>query len=285
MDLYEEVAQQGQAPPLSPAYVPDLMELDEHVPVYVLEPEHPKYHVPLDDNMQVEDQPYADDASPTAELPRYIANSKSIEQDSIDYLDEPEDDDEDPEENPKEDHTDYLADRGDGDDEPSDDDDTNNEDKEPTENEDDDEEEEEHPALADSFAVLVVDHVTSARDTKAFETDESVPTARSPQTRTLINAFTVGSPLFLLLPTSPAYDQAPLGYSAAMIRMRDDIPKEDMPPQRRFDLIRSPGHDTQTIARATDRAYDVGYVRALHASEHRMMILFKEVNLRVSYQA
>ncbi|GJY33265.1 retrovirus-related pol polyprotein from transposon TNT 1-94 [Tanacetum coccineum] len=35
MDPYEEVAQQGQAHPLSPAYVPDPMELDEHVPYIV----------------------------------------------------------------------------------------------------------------------------------------------------------------------------------------------------------------------------------------------------------
>ncbi|GJX30061.1 hypothetical protein Tco_0238140 [Tanacetum coccineum] len=81
---------------------------------------------------------------------------------------------------------------------------------------------------------------------------------------------------------------------------RDDIPEEDMPPQRRFvltapppgcdvaessttatarvpsgqydfvdavearqGLIRSPGHDTRTIARAADKAEDVSYVRAL----------------------
>nr|GFC76998.1 hypothetical protein [Tanacetum cinerariifolium] len=43
MDPYEEVAQQGPVPPLSPAYVPGLIELDEHVPVYVSKPEHPKY--------------------------------------------------------------------------------------------------------------------------------------------------------------------------------------------------------------------------------------------------
>nr|GEV26277.1 reverse transcriptase domain-containing protein [Tanacetum cinerariifolium] len=49
-------------------------------------------------------------------------------------------------------------------------------------------------------------------------------------------------------------------------------------------LIRSPGHDTQTIARATDRAEDVGYVRALQASERRMMTSNEEVNLRASYQ-
>nr|GEZ50487.1 hypothetical protein [Tanacetum cinerariifolium] len=44
MDPYEKVAQQGQTHPLSHAYVPDPMELDGHVPVYVLEPEHPEYH-------------------------------------------------------------------------------------------------------------------------------------------------------------------------------------------------------------------------------------------------
>nr|GEW48795.1 hypothetical protein [Tanacetum cinerariifolium] len=101
MDPYEEVAQEGHAPPLLHAYVTNPMELDERVPVYVLEPEHPEYHVPSDDDMK----------------------------DSIDYPDEPEDDDEDP----KEDHTDYPTNGGDGDDEPSDDynddDDIDDEDK------------------------------------------------------------------------------------------------------------------------------------------------------------
>ncbi|GJZ05970.1 hypothetical protein Tco_0539763 [Tanacetum coccineum] len=108
-------------------------------------------------------------------------------------------------------------------------------------------------------------------------------------------------------PTSSTYDQAPLGHKAAMIRMRDYIPEEDMPPRRRFvltapppgcdvaessaaaarpprgqydfvdtietgqGLIRSPGHDALTIARAADRVDDVSYVRALQASKHRMM--------------
>nr|GFC44653.1 hypothetical protein [Tanacetum cinerariifolium] len=51
------------------------MELDEHVPVHVLEPEQPEYHAPLDDDIQVED----DDEDPSEEH-------------------EPEDDDEDPNE-------------------------------------------------------------------------------------------------------------------------------------------------------------------------------------------
>ncbi|GJY77762.1 putative reverse transcriptase domain-containing protein, partial [Tanacetum coccineum] len=121
-------------------------------------------------------------------------------------------------------------------------------------------------------------------------------------------------------PTNPTYDQAPLGHRAATIRMRDEIPEEDMTPWRRFvltapppgcdvaesfvaaraprgqydfvdvvetgqGLIHSPGHDARTIARATDRVEDVGYVRALQASERRMMTSIEEVNLRVSYQA
>ncbi|GKB76980.1 hypothetical protein Tco_0943875 [Tanacetum coccineum] len=141
-----------EAPLLSPAYVLDLIELDEHVPIYVPEPEHPEYHVPTDDDIQ------------------------SMEEDSIDYPDEPEDHDEDPKEDLEEDHTDDFADEEDGDDEPSDDDDTNDKDEEPTE----DEEEEEHIAPADSSAVPIVDSTPSAGDTEAFETDESAPTPRTP---------------------------------------------------------------------------------------------------------
>ncbi|GKA04126.1 hypothetical protein Tco_0676907 [Tanacetum coccineum] len=98
------------------------------------------------------------------------------------------DPEEDPKEDPEEDHADYPANRGDNDDdEPSDDDDddddTDDEDEEPFEDEVDDEEEEEHLAPADPFDVPVVDPVPSAGDTEAFETDESAPTPRSPQTK------------------------------------------------------------------------------------------------------
>nr|GEY06746.1 putative reverse transcriptase domain-containing protein [Tanacetum cinerariifolium] len=73
MDLYKEVAQQGQIHPLSPAYVPDPMELDEHVPVHVLEPEHPEYHASSDDDIQVKD----DDEDPE-EDPSFFKNEKSM---------------------------------------------------------------------------------------------------------------------------------------------------------------------------------------------------------------
>ncbi|GJW13515.1 hypothetical protein Tco_0017648 [Tanacetum coccineum] len=289
MDPYEEVAQQGQAPPLSPAYVPNPIELDEHVPVYVPKPEHPEYHVSTDDDIQVEDQPYADDALPTAESPGHIANSESMKEDSIDYSDEPEDDDEDLEEDPEEDHTDDLADGEDGDDEPFDDDednDTDDEDEESIE----DEEEEEHIALADSSAVPVT------RLRRARKTVKLKPPISASMEERIVEHVAEHIP-----PTSSAYDQAPLGHREAMIRMRDDIPKEDMPPRRRWRFVLTappPGCDVaessaaaaaarppRTSPRVADTAEDVGYVRALQASEHRMMTSIKEVNLRISYQA
>ncbi|GJV57902.1 hypothetical protein Tco_1458907 [Tanacetum coccineum] len=108
---------------------------------YVPEPEYPEYLVPSDAEAPLEDHPLPADASPTALSPGYMAE-------------------------------------GDGDDEPSDDDnddDTDDEDEEPFKDKDDDEEEE-HLAPVDSSVVPVVDPVPSARDTKAFETDESAPT-------------------------------------------------------------------------------------------------------------
>ncbi|GJX07102.1 hypothetical protein Tco_0195034 [Tanacetum coccineum] len=272
MDPYEEVAQQGQAHPLPLAYVPDPMELDEHA----------------------ENQPYPEDASPTAESPRYIADSDLMEDDtdadSIDYPDEPgtddEDKDEDPEEDPNEEHE------------------LENEDaKEDESSEDSDE-------------------------TEPFEKNETAatpPPPRSPQTRIpfsqtrlcrarktvkleppmpeSMEARIAEHAVAPIPPTSPTYDQAPLGHRASMICMRDDIPEEDMPPRRRFvltvppprcdvaessataaaraprgqydffdvvevgqGLIRSPGHDVRTIARATDRAEDVGYAQ-VHRKE------------------
>nr|GEV51570.1 reverse transcriptase domain-containing protein [Tanacetum cinerariifolium] len=179
--------------------------------------------------------------------------------------------------------------------------------------------------------------VEGSDETEPFEEDETAVTPPPPRhhgarisvrpqtpmtasTQALIDAFAAGSSLFPLPPTNPAYDHAPLGRRVATIRMRDDIPEEDMPPQRRFvltapspgfdvaessaaaraprsqynfvdiveagqGLICSPGHDAQTIARVADRAEDVSYVRALHAFEHRMMTSIEEVNLRINYQA
>ncbi|GJW38019.1 hypothetical protein Tco_0060939 [Tanacetum coccineum] len=211
-----------------------------------------------------------------------------------------EDDDEDPEEDPIEEHE-----PDDNDEDPKED---PNEEHEP---EDEDTKEEEPSKSSDK--------------TELFEEDETAVTPPPPRhrrarisvrpqtpmtasTQALIDAFAAGSPPLPLSspplplpsppPISPTYDQAPLGHWVAMIRMRDDILEEDMPPRRRFvlttplpgcdvvessaaaraprrqynfvdtveagqGLIRSPGHDACTISRAVERAEDVGYVRAL----------------------
>nr|GEX24720.1 reverse transcriptase domain-containing protein [Tanacetum cinerariifolium] len=219
IDPYEEVAQQGQVPPLSPAYVPDPIELDEHIPIYVLEPEHPEYHAPSNDDIQVKDQPYTDGASPTAKSPGYITELDSMgEDDNEDPKEdpnkehEPKDDDEDPEEDPNEEH----------------------------EPEDEDTKEEDPSKGSDETAPFEEDETaitpSPPRNHRAIiSVRPQTPLANS--THALIDAFAAGSPPFLLPPTSPAYDQEPLGHRTAIIRIRDDIPEEDMPPRRRFVLM------------------------------------------------
>ncbi|GJV37580.1 hypothetical protein Tco_1410057 [Tanacetum coccineum] len=170
VDLYEEVAQQGQA----------------------------------------EDQPYAEDASPTAESHGYIADSNPMEDDtnadSIDYPDEPgtDDEDEDPKEDPSEEHK--------------------------PENEDAKEDE--------SFETRL------CRARKTVRLDSPMPAS--------IEARIAEHAIAPIPPTSPTYDQAPLSHRAAMIRMRDDIPEEDMPPQRRF-ILTAPLHGYD-IAESSDVA-------------------------------
>nr|GEW30180.1 putative reverse transcriptase domain-containing protein [Tanacetum cinerariifolium] len=113
------------APPLSPAYLPDPIELDEHVPVYVPKPKYPEYLEPLANDIVVEDQPHADDAVPMALSPSYITDSDPEEdleeelvedleeEENADYANEPEEEDPkegDPkEEDPEEEESDDNA--------------------------------------------------------------------------------------------------------------------------------------------------------------------------------
>ncbi|GJZ24327.1 hypothetical protein Tco_0561786 [Tanacetum coccineum] len=158
-DPYVEAAL--QAPP-SPDYVPGPEEPEQAPPSpdYVPGPEH------TDDEIVVEDQPGAEDASPTAQSPDYVSESDP-------EADPEEDDDEDPEVDP----VDYPADGGDdGDDEEgsSEDDEDDNIDIEA----DDDEKEEEHLAPGNSVVVALptTDQAPSAEETEPFEIDESVAT-------------------------------------------------------------------------------------------------------------
>ncbi|GKF27158.1 hypothetical protein Tco_0083052 [Tanacetum coccineum] len=54
-DPYEETARQLlEQAPRSPEYVPDPMELEDHVLVYILEPEHLEDLVPAEDEAPIE---------------------------------------------------------------------------------------------------------------------------------------------------------------------------------------------------------------------------------------
>ncbi|GJX34536.1 hypothetical protein Tco_0246093 [Tanacetum coccineum] len=54
-DPYEEAARQLlEQAPRSPEYVPDPMELEDHVPVYIPKPEHPEDLVPAEDEAPIE---------------------------------------------------------------------------------------------------------------------------------------------------------------------------------------------------------------------------------------
>ncbi|GJR40139.1 hypothetical protein Tco_1215823 [Tanacetum coccineum] len=165
------------------------------------EPRAPEYHVPSDDDMQVKDQPYADDASPIAKSSGYIADSELMKEDSIDYPDEPEDNDEDPEEDPSEDH------------EPVDDD-LEEDPSEEHEPEDEDTREEEPSEGSDK--------------TEPFKEDKiavTPPPSKHREARISQYAYRIS---------------APISHRASMIRISDDIPEEDMSPQRRFVLTTPP---------------------------------------------
>ncbi|GJY70083.1 hypothetical protein Tco_0473065 [Tanacetum coccineum] len=190
------------SPPLSPAYVPELVYLE--------------YLAPSDDDIPVEYQPLPADASPTALSPGYIADF-------------------DPGEDPEEDPADNPANGGDDDDESSDNDDDANDDDD---DEGDEEEEEEHPALADSSTVPAIDPVPQLgiqRHSRWTTTTEaliaeyaSAPTPPSPLTLLSSPFPQIPSPP-LTLPSPPThtsltYAEAPLGYRAARIRLRAASP-------------------------------------------------------------
>ncbi|GJR35573.1 hypothetical protein Tco_1211257 [Tanacetum coccineum] len=201
-------------------------------PDFVLEPVYPEFMPPEDEVLAAEELPLPAAVSPTADSPGYVPESDPEE-------DPEEDDDEDPEEDP----ADYPADGGDD----GDDKNQSSDDKDDDDVDIEEDTEEEHPAPADSTAIALpaVDHAPSAEETKPFETDESMATppphpayrvtARisirddpptpfwsdteipSPPLPPVLSPLPVSSP-------SPASPIRPLGYRAAMIRLRVEAP-------------------------------------------------------------
>nr|GEU34420.1 putative reverse transcriptase domain-containing protein [Tanacetum cinerariifolium] len=212
---------QPVAPP-SPDYVPGPEHTQspncvlglEHPPSpveipYVPKPEYPEYLAPFDDEAPLEDQPQPVDASPTAASLGYVADS---------------DLDDDPKEDLENDHADYPADGGDGDDKPfddDDDDDTDDEDEEPFEDEG-------RKTVRLETSMLGSMKACIAKHAALLSPPLPLPSLPLP----------LPSPLT----TSPTDTGEPLGYRATMIRIRALLPstscrtnihEADVPPRKR----------------------------------------------------
>nr|GEW44406.1 putative reverse transcriptase domain-containing protein [Tanacetum cinerariifolium] len=141
-------------------------------------------------------------------------------------------------------------------DDDDDDDDDEDEDEEPFEDEDNDEEEE-NLASADSSAILVVDHVPSAKDTEALETGEPAPPpVPSPRRHTAKMFVRPQTPIpfpsraeverLLALPIPPPSPLTPLSsplppLPASLsilppVDRREDTPEAELPPRKRLCL-------------------------------------------------
>nr|GEU47198.1 hypothetical protein [Tanacetum cinerariifolium] len=191
---------------------------------YVSEPAYPKF-MPLEDQVFLaEEQPLPAAVSTTADSPGYITESDLEEYPK-------EEDDEDPEEDP----ADYPADRVDDDEEEEDSSKDDVDDKEEDEGED---EEEEHLAPADSVpppiyrttARMFVRAQTHIPFPSEAEVDRllAIPTPPSSPLTPLSSLLPwIPSPPFPVpspLPTSPIDARVPVGYKAAMIRLRAESP-------------------------------------------------------------
>nr|GEW22191.1 retrotransposon protein, putative, Ty3-gypsy subclass [Tanacetum cinerariifolium] len=213
------------APP-SPEYVPG----PEHPPLpeFVPKPIYSEFMPPKDDVLLAEEQPLPVAVSPTTESPRYIIDSN-------------------PEEDLEEDPADYPADGGDDDDDDdeSSDDDVDDDDDGDVE---EDEDELEHPAPAKSIPPPPVHRVTARMSineqpptlvwSKA-EIDKlfAIPSPplsplspwSSPLPYILSPPLLVSPPLPVSSPPLPASLTYPLGYRAAMIRLRVETPSTSHP--------------------------------------------------------
>nr|GEV93981.1 hypothetical protein [Tanacetum cinerariifolium] len=272
---YDGLPMMPVAPP-SPDYIPgpeepqtppapqdedehELMFIQSHDLDFVPEPIYPEY-IPLEDEhiLPAEEQPLPPVASPTAESPRYVAES--------DLKVDPEEYEEDEAEDGS---VDYPMDEGDDGD---DDDDGNSSgydaDDEDEDNEDE-EEEEEHLAPADSVVVIPIDELVSlpegleptipppSTDTTTIEariiirsqTSISLPPEAEVE-RLLAMPTPPLSPLTSLSPPSigehlarcmaPAALPSPLLppslYPSSLVDRRDDIPESEQPPRKRLCL-------------------------------------------------
>ncbi|GJR70084.1 hypothetical protein Tco_0016149 [Tanacetum coccineum] len=295
--LLNNEATSNQHPP-SPDYVPGLEE-PEQAPLsqdYVPNPEYLEYLVPSDTEVPIEDQPLPADASPTTLSLGYVADSDpedDLEEDPADYpIDEGDDDDgdESSEDNADDEDEETFEDEDDDEEEEehlalNDSSDVPTVDLVPsTEDTKAFETDESAPALPASPHHIILFSETRPRTARMSIRPHTLPSPFAearlaefasaptpplppPSPLTPLSSLLIQIPsLPLPLPslptyTSPSYDDAPLGYKAAMIRLRaaspsthhpskipspplllpstshkSDIPETDMPFQKRLCL-------------------------------------------------
>ncbi|GJS84637.1 hypothetical protein Tco_0751178 [Tanacetum coccineum] len=199
--------------PPSPDYVPE----PEHPPLlvyvpYIPEPAYPDFMPPENDVLPTEEQPLPAAVSPTADSPCYITES--------DLEEDPKEDDEDPEEDP----ADYPTNKDDDDDEESSKDDAN------------DKEDEEHLAPTDSIPPLAyrirdqlpIPFLSEAEVDRLLTISTPPPSPltsySSPLPQIPSPPLLVSPPLPISSSPLPASPTHPLGYRAAMIRLRAESP-------------------------------------------------------------
>nr|GEX01179.1 hypothetical protein [Tanacetum cinerariifolium] len=268
-DPYVEVALQASA---SPDYIPGPEEPEQAPPLpdNIPGPEH------ADDEIIAEDQPYAENASPTAQSPEYVPES--------DLEAHPgEDNDEDPEEDP----VDYPVDRGDdGDDEEGSSEDDEDDDMDIKADEG---EEDEHPALADSVVVTLpaADQAPSAEETEPFKTDESAATPPPHPAYRMTARISIPAPVPVpawsdlevvrllaissppSLPLSPLFlppprilfPQLPPILSPPSLVHEEDRPEVTLPPRKKLGITLGPGYEVGKSSSAA-AARQAGGLRA-----------------------
>nr|GFB00091.1 hypothetical protein [Tanacetum cinerariifolium] len=199
------------------------MFIQPHDPDYVLEPMYPEY-IPLEDEhvLPAKEQPLPPIDSPTAESPRYVAESDSKE-DPKEY------EDDETEDGP----IDYPMDGGDN----GDDDDSDSF-RDDTDDKDEDEEDDEItirlqaaislPPEAEVERLLAMPTLPPSPLTSQSPPSTGERLARMASFQALIDAVTAALPSPPLPP--PLYIPPP-------IDRRDDIPETEMPPRKRLCLF------------------------------------------------
>nr|GEY69124.1 hypothetical protein [Tanacetum cinerariifolium] len=254
----------GPEHPPSPDYVPG----PEHPPLpieipYVPEPEYPEYLAPSDDEAPLEDQPLPADASPIVASPDYVADSNPEEDPRDDQAEYP-DDGGDGDDEPSDDDNDDDTDDEDPEEDPFEEDDEEEDEEHPASTDslavpivdlvlsagETEALEADEPTHAPGSPISIP--LSQTRLRRARKTVRPEPPMSASMEACIARHVALRSPPLLVpslplpfpspLTTSPTDTGAPLGYRAARIRMRTlllstscrtDIPKADMPPQKR----------------------------------------------------